>query len=426
MTNTPKFDLSRQAARSLDSADELRHFRNEFFVPEPDLIYMDGNSLGRMPVRSAGRLEEIVRQEWGARLIRSWGEGWYDTPVRIGEKIARLVGADSGQVIVSDSTSVNLFKLVLSALALRPDRSKIVTDNFNFPSDLYILQGCVRLLGGRRALRVVPSQDRVQPDLAALYAAIDEDTALVTLSHVAFKSGYMYDAAAIARRAHAAGALVLWDLSHSAGSVPVDLDAWESDLAIGCTYKYLNGGPGAPAFLYVRQSLQNEAFSPIWGWFGNAVPFKFDLEYAPAPGIRRFLIGTPPILSMLAIEPGVDLLLEVGLDRLRRKSIALTSYLIDLFDACLAPLGFELGSPRQADRRGSHVSIRHPEGYRINRALIEEMNVLPDFREPDNIRLGLAPLYTSFEDVYEAVDRIRRAVVETRYLHFPQSRLSIT
>jgi len=426
MKNPPIFDLSRQAARSLDATDELRHFRDKFFTPDPDLIYMDGNSLGRLPLRTAGCLEEIVHQEWGTRLIRSWGEGWYDAPVRIGEKIARLVGADSGQVIMSDSTSVNLFKLVLSALALRPDRSKIVTDDFNFPSDLYILQGCIQLLGGRCLLQVVPSQDRIQPDLAALYAAIDEDTALVTLAHVAFKSGYMYDAAAIARRAHAVGALILWDLSHSAGSVPVELDAWEADLAIGCTYKYLNGGPGAPAFLYVRQSLQNDALSPIWGWFGDAAPFKFDLEYAPAIGIRRFLIGTPPILSMLAIEPGVDLLLEAGLDRLRRKSVALTSYLIDLFDASLAPLGFELGTPRQAEQRGSHVSIRHPEGYRIDRALIEEMNVLPDFREPDNIRLGLVPLYTSFEDIYEAVDRIRRIVIETRYLHFPQSKLSVT
>ncbi len=424
--NAPQFDGGLSAARSLDSADELSRFRQEFVHADPDLVYMDGNSLGRLPQRSVARINEIVQNEWGARMIRSWGEGWFTAPARIGEKIARLIGAAPGQVVVSDSTTVNLFKLVLAALELRPGRAKIITDDFNFPSDLYVLQSCIRLAGNRHTLQVIPSTGRIAPDLDRLYAEIDDSTALVTLSHVAFKSGYMYAADELARRAHAAGALVLWDLSHSAGSVPVELDAWDTDFAVGCTYKYLNGGPGAPAFLYVRQSLQEAALSPIWGWFGDRAQFKFDLQYAPGPGIQRFLVGTPAALSLLPIEPGVDLLLEAGIQRLRRKSLALSEYLIALFDATLAPLGFELGTPRQPERRGSHVSLRHPEGYRINRALIEEMNVLPDFREPDNIRLGLAPLYTSFEDVYAAVERIHRAVVEKRYLKYPAAKLSVT
>jgi kynureninase len=222
------------------------------------------------------------------------------------------------------------------------------------------------------------------------------------------------------------GALVLWDLSHAVGAVPVELDRWDADLAVGCTYKYLNGGPGAPAFLYVRRALQEEALSPIWGWFGQRSPFAFDLEYEPERGITRFLVGTPPILSLLAVESGLDLILEAGLERIRLKSVRLTSYLVYLVDTVLARLGFALGSPRDPARRGSHVSIRHPEGYRINRALIEEMKVLPDFREPDNIRLGLAPLYTSFVEVWDAVDRIRRVVEGRRYLDYPAHRLPVT
>jgi len=296
----------------------------------------------------------------------------------------------------------------------------------NFPSDLYILQGCVRLLGDCHHLHLVPSADGITVDQQTLFDAMDERTALVTLSHVTFKSGFLYDAAAVTERAHQVGALVLWDLSHSVGAVPVELDRWGVDLAVGCTYKYLNGGPGAPAFLYVRRDLQEEALSPIWGWFGQRSPFDFDLEYEATEGVGRFLVGTPPILSLLAMESALDLLLEAGLERIRRKSVRLTSYLVYLVDTVLAPLGFVLGSPRDPARRGSHVSIRHPEGYRINRALIEEMGVLPDFREPDNIRLGLVPLYTSFAEVWEAVDRIRQVVEEERYLRHPAERLPVT
>jgi kynureninase len=302
----------------------------------------------------------------------------------------------------------------------------IVSDTLNFPSDLYIAQGCIELLGGRHELRLAPSADGMTVDPATLYAAIDEQTALVTLSHVVFKSGFLYDMAAVTARAHEVGALVLWDLSHSAGVVPIELDSWGVDFAVGCCYKYLNGGPGAPAYLYVREGLQAQARSPIWGWFGQQAPFAFELGYRPAAGIDRFLAGTPPMLALLAIEPALDMLLDAGVERMRQKALRLTEYAIELFDAQLAPIGYLLGTPRDANQRGSHVSVRHPEGYRINRALIEELNVLPDFREPDNIRLGLAPLTTSFADVWQAVERLRRAVVDRHYLRYPAERLAVT
>jgi len=413
-------------ARRLDEQDELAPFRDAFVAAEPDLIYLDGNSLGRLPAKTAERVRATVEQEWGQGLIRSWNAGWYEAAARIGDKIGQLIGAGPGQVLVSDSTSVNLFKLVMAALALRPERDWIVSDVLNFPTDLYVLQGCVRLLGGRHRLHLVPSPDGMTADQPAMFAALDKRTALLTLSHVAFKSAYLYDAVEVTKRAHEVGALVLWDLSHSAGAVPIELDRWGVDLAVGCTYKYLNGGPGAPAFLYVRRELQEAALSPIWGWYGRRSPFGFDLDYEQAEGVTRFLVGTPPVLSMQAIEPGLDLILAAGMDRIRSKSVRLTSYLIYLADTVLGPLGFGLGSPRDPDRRGSHVSVRHPEAYRINRALIEEMAVLPDFREPDNIRMGLSPLYTSFADVWAAVDRIRQVVEEERYRRYPLERLPVT
>ncbi|MGD0751422.1 MAG: aminotransferase class V-fold PLP-dependent enzyme, partial [Anaerolineales bacterium] len=255
---------------------------------------------------------------------------------------------------------------------------------------------------------------------------IDDSTALLTLSHVTFKSGYLYDMTALTEMAHHHGALVIWDLSHSAGAVPVELDACNADFAIGCTYKYLNGGPGAPAFLYIRKELQEQVVSPICGWWGQNAPFAFGLDYIPAPGVTRFLTGSQPILSLLAMEAALDPLLEAGLYRLRAKSLLLGEYLIYLSDTLLSPLGFRLGSPRTPERRGSHISLHHPEGYRINQALIEEMNVLPDFREPDNLRLGLTPLYTSFSEVWEGVDRIRQAVAEKRFEKYPTQRLTVT
>ncbi len=419
-------DLSREYAITLDAGDELSGYRSYFHIEDPELIYLDGNSLGRLPSNTASKVKEIIVDEWGNELIRSWGRNWFTAPNRVGEKIAGLIGAGPGQVIVSDSTTVNLFKLAMSALMLRPERKKILTDTLNFPSDIYMLQGCNNILGNKHEIQLLESIDGMMVDTRTVIDAIDEETALVILSHVVFKSGYMYDAKKITDHAHKMGALVLWDLSHSAGSVPVSLDEWEADFAAGCTYKYLNGGPGAPAFLYVNRSLQSTALSPIWGWFGNKNPFNFELQYNPAEGIQRFLCGTPPILSIGAIENGVELLLEIGIGNLRKKSIALSNYLIALSDEILSPLGFVLGTPREIEKRGSHVSLQHEDGYRINLALIEEMKVIPDFREPNNIRLGLTPAYTSFLDVWECINRIQSVITQERYLHFSETRQSVT
>ena len=364
-------------ARERDQQDPLARFRDEFVVDDPELIYFDGNSLGRLPKRTVARVRDLIEAEWGKRLIRGWNESWFTAPQRVGAKVARLLGAQPDEVVVSDSTSVNFFKLAITALKAIPDRRKIVTDDLNFPSDLYVLQGVVKVAGPEYRLELVHSPDGMTVSDDAVSMAMDSDTALATFTHTAFKSGHLYDMAAITEMAHRAGALMLWDLSHSVGAMPLALNACNVDLAVGCTYKYLNGGPGAPAFLYVRRDLQDQLISPIWGWFGQRAPFDMKLDYEPAPGVQRFLAGTPPILSLAAVEPGVDLLLEAGMDRLRAKSVAQTEYLIALWEAMLKPLGVTLNSPRDPNRRGSHVSLGHPEGLRIDRALIEEMSVIP-------------------------------------------------
>ena len=411
-------NLSAAHARQLDAQDPLAAFRERFVITDPELIYLDGNSLGRMPIAAAELAADLVQRQWGDRLIRSWNEGWWEAPQRIGAKIARLIGAHPDEVIVADSTSVNLFKLVITALRARPDRTRILTDDLNFPSDIYVLEGITDLLGGRHRLEIVPSPDGIHGPAQAIADRLDREVALVTLSHTVFKSGYVYDMAGVTQAVHEAGGLMLWDLSHSVGSVPVDLNGAGADFAIGCTYKYLNGGPGAPAFLYVRRDLQERLGNPISGWLGRANPFDFGLDYRPEAGIRRFLTGTPPMLSLALIEPGVDLLLEAGMDRLRAKSVAQTEFLVELWADQLASLGFTLKSPKDARWRGSHVSLGHPDGLAIDLAMINDMQIIPDFRAPDNIRLGIAPLYTRFEDIFEAVQRMARIVAEGVHLPY--------
>lgn len=422
-----EFKNGREFAASLDHADPLRHFREQFIISDPNLIYMDGNSLGRLPRSVPQTVAQVINEEWGKDLIQSWNHGWWDAPTRVGEKVASLVGAAPGQVLVSDTVSTNLFKLCLSSLALRPGRQKIITDTLNFPSDLYVLQGCVKLLGDQQQIIRIGSRDNdVTPDLDRLYDAIDADTALVALSQVVFKSGYLYDVQAITEKAHQMGALVIWDLCHSVGVMPIHLDDWEVDFALGCTYKYLNGGPGSPAFLYVNKRLQEKATSPIWGWWGQNSPFNFDLEYTPADGIKRFQTGTQPLLSLLSLEAALETSLQAGMTAIREKSIQLTEYFTFLFDQVLQPLRFTLGTPRQSARRGSHISLRHPEGYRINRVMIDELSLVPDFRSPDNIRFGLAPLYTTFGEVWEAVDRTRQVVQNRMFEGVPNERRGVT
>lgn len=418
------FALTLAEAIALDAQDDLAAFRQAFVIDDPELIYLDGNSLGRLPRATAALLSDMVTRQWGQRLIRSWNEGWFTLSQRIGGKLARLVGAQPDEVILADSTSVNLYKLTAAALQARPGRRKIVSDDLNFPSDLYIFQGALNHTGW---LQIVPSPDGIHgPPTAALADALNENAALLSLSHTAFKSGYTYDMAAITEIAHAAGALTLWDLSHSVGAVPIDLNGSGVDLAVGCTYKYLNGGPGAPAFLYVRRDLQEQLRQPISGWFGQRNQFALGLHYEAGAGITRFLTGTPPLLSLAAVEPGVDLLVDAGISRLRAKSIQQTEYLIALWQAWLQPLGFSLNSPRDAAQRGSHVSLGHPEAARIDRTLIEQMNVLPDFRRPDNLRLGIASLYTSFQDIYTAMTRLHHVVAEQLYEQYSPEMPDVT
>jgi len=413
-------------AAQLDAQDPLAQFRERFVIADSDLIYMDGNSLGRLPRATLPLAENIITHQWGERLIRSWNEGWFDTPERVGAKIAQLIGAQPDEVIVADSTSINLFKLAVAALRNQYGRLHILTDNLNFPSDLYILQGAIDLLGQQHQLDIVSSPDDIYGPVAELYARLDSQVALLALSHTVFKGGYTYDMAAITKAAHEVGTLVLWDLSHSVGAMPIDVTATQVDLAIGCTYKYLNGGPGAPAFLYIRRDLQERLSNPIAGWMGQKNLFSFEQTYQAATGLRGFLTGTPPVISLSLIETGVDLLLEAGLDKLRAKSEQQSSYLIALWETLLKPLGFSLNSPLDVQQRGSHISLGHTEGLRIDLALLNDMNVLPDFRAPDNIRLGIAPLYTSFHDIHATVMRLQQIVSEKRYEKYPNETPIVT
>jgi kynureninase len=424
--NSTDFELAQQ----LDQHDELASFRDGFVIDDPELIYLDGNSLGRLPKRSVQVMHDAVEKAWGDRLIRVWNDGWINTPTQLGTKIARLIGVEDDEVLVTEATSINLFKLVIAALRAQSDRSGIVSDVFNFPSDLYILEGVIDLLGKGHNLRLIPSEDSISISPEAVSGSIDNDTALVCLTHVAFKSAFMYDMGRVTEQAHDAGALMLWDLSHSVGAVPLNLQDADVDLAVGCTYKYLNGGPGAPAFLYVRRDLQEMLNQPMWGWFAAENPFAFDLSFSPAPDISRFRVGTPPMLSMVAIEPALDIFMDAGIERLREKSVQQTEYLIFLFEQWLLPLGFQLGSPRHASMRGSHVSLRHPESFRICRALIESpppaVRVIPDFRAPDNIRFGITPLYTSFAEIHRALARVKIIVEDNIYKQYSEDRSAVT
>jgi len=420
-------ELSRDYAERLDRDDELAPLREQFVIADEDLLYMDGNSLGRLPRNAAAKAQRLVEHEWGETLIGGWNRGWYEAPLRVGDTIGSLIGAAAGQVAVTDSTSVNLYKLVIAALRLRPGRHRIVTDTLNFPSDYYIIQGAIDLLSAGHDLVRAGSRDGgVTADVDELVRSIDSDTALIVLSHVAFRSGYLYDVQRITQAAHAEGALIIWDLSHSVGALPIELDGCKADFAVGCTYKYLNGGPGAPAFLYVNRALQETAASPIWGWFGRETPFAFDPDYAPARGIVRFLAGTPPILSLLTMEAALEPTVGAGIAAIRRKSVSQTEYLIALIDLLLSPLGFELASPRNPAQRGSHVSVRHNECYRIAQALTAELNVIPDFREPDIIRFGCAPLYTTYVDIWETVQRTRRVIADRLFETYSATRHGVT
>ena len=389
--------------RALDNADPLRDYRRKFSLPS-DVIYLDGNSLGALPAATAPRLEEVVRQEWGMGLIRSWNtHDWIGASRRVGDKIAALIGAQPGEVVVADSTSVSIFKLLMAAIAARPGRKVILSEAGNFPTDLYVAQGITAFLPQISVRAVEPGQ---------MQDAINDDVVAVLLTHVHYKTADKYDMAAITRRAHDCGALMIWDLCHSAGAVEVDLSAADADLAVGCGYKYLNGGPGAPAFLYVAKRLQTQLQSPITGWLGHAAPFAFTGDYSPAPDIGRFLSGTPPILGLTALEIGVDMLTEAPRAPLFEKGQKLCSLFIDLVEQNCA--GIEIATVRDPKVRGSHVSLRHAQGYPIVQALIAE-GVIGDFRAPNILRFGFTPLYLSYADVWRAADILRDVLATGRW-----------
>nr|WP_042183623.1 aminotransferase class V-fold PLP-dependent enzyme [Kibdelosporangium sp. MJ126-NF4]CTQ90316.1 Kynureninase (EC 3.7.1.3) [Kibdelosporangium sp. MJ126-NF4] len=395
-------------ARRLDAEDVLAGLRDRFVpIEDPGVVaYLDGNSLGRPLLSTAERLRELVHREWGSRLIRSWDDGWLALPERIGDELGAVaIGAAAGQVIIADSTSVCLYKTLRAALALRPGRTEIVTDTSNFPTDRFIVASVAGQFG--LAVRWIDSDPMagVRPEDVA--AAVGDRTAAVVLSHVDYRSAVIADMPAITGIVHDSGALVVWDLCHSVGSLPVELDTADVDFAVGCTYKFLNAGPGAPAFLYVNARHHGDFAQPITGWMGAADIFGMTDRYEQAPGIRGALSGTPSILGMAGVEQGVKLVAEAGIDRVRAKAQALGRWTIELADAWLVPLGFTLASPRSDELRGAHVTLRHAEAETLSRALIDN-GVLIDFRNPDGIRFGLSPLTTTFTEVWHAVDHVRR------------------
>ncbi|PJF47269.1 MAG: kynureninase [Chloroflexi bacterium] len=401
---------SRAAAAALDTHDPLAAFRARFYLPE-GVIYLDGNSLGPLPLEAQRRLAQVIAAEWGDGLIRSWNAaGWIALPQRIGDKLARLLGAQPGEVVAGDSTSINLFKALAAALTLRPDRRVIVSERDNFPTDLYMAQGLIELLGGGYTLRLAAADE--------IADAIGADTAVVMLTHVNYRTGRMHDMAEVTQRAQACGALTIWDLAHSAGAVPVDLNGAQADFAVGCGYKYLNGGPGAPAFIFVAQRHQADFRQPLAGWMGHAHPFAFEPDYRPAPGIARALCGTPPVLSLAALECGVDIALEAPMAMVRAKSLALTDLFIAQVEPRCAAHGLRLVTPREPDRRGSQVCFAHPDAFPIMQALIAR-GVIGDFRAPDILRFGFAPLYLRYVDVWDAA-HILAEVLELRTWDRPE------
>lgn len=387
--------MTREDARALDAADPLAPFRDRFDLPD-GVIYLDGNSLGALPRSVPSALADTMQRQWGTRLIRSWNEGWIDAPQRLGAKIAPLIGAAADEVIVGDTTSTHLFKAIVAALRHDPTRRTVVSEAGNFPTDLHIAEGAVACVPGAR-LKVVERD--------ALADALDADTALLLLTHVHYKTSHRFDLTAWTARAHAAGALILWDFSHSVGAIPINLTAAQADLAVGCTYKYLNGGPGAPAFLYVARRHQDALANPISGWMGHAEPFAFQDGYRPAAGMKRWLVGTPSILAMASLEAALDLWTEVDMAAVSAKSAALFAIMADAGAAA----GLVCVSPADPASRGSHISFRHDHAYELTQALIAR-GVIGDFRDPDILRLGLTPLYLSHEDVWQAGEHLRDIV----------------
>ncbi|MCQ1581512.1 kynureninase [Streptomyces parvus] len=419
-----EYGITRAVAEALDTADPLAGYRERFVVTDPGLIYLDGNSLGRLPAATRDHLREVVEVGWGDGLVRSWQE-WIDWGARLGDRLAEhVLGARRGEVVVSDSTSVNLFKLAGAALDEVADRGTVLIDAEDFPTNRYVVQGLTQQRGLR--LRRLGSDLDGGLDLDRLRTALDRDVALVVLSLVSYRSGALQDMARVNEMARSVGARVLWDLSHAAGAVPVELAAAGTDLAVGCTYKYLNGGPGAPAYLYVRRELQERLRQPIWGWYGQREQFAMRPDYDPVDTVERFLVSTPPLLSLAAIEPGLDLVEQAGTAEIRAKGLLLGRLAVDLAESWLVPLGFRLASPRTPERRGSHVSLYHPDAWQICQTLAAEAKVVCDYRVPDRLRIGPSPLYTRFTEIWDAMDRVREVVARGGHRSRPSGLARVT
>jgi kynureninase len=415
-------DVPRAQALALDAADPLADLPRQFVPAEPELVYLDGNSLGRLPLRTAQRVRDFTEHEWGQQLVRGWHH-WERLPLSVGDRIGRSVlGAGEDQVVVTDTITTNLYKAVHAAIDLQPSRRVLVTDARNFPTDRYVLEG----VAAQRGLEVrwVTGDPVHGVAVEHLVDVLDDDVALVSLQHVDYRSGALAQLGRLTKQVHAAGALMLWDLAHSAGSVPVELDAHDVDLAVGCTYKYLNAGPGAPGYLYVNRRLQERMSSPIHGWWSKQDPFAMDEAYRPAGGVARFLSGSPSVLGTLAVDASVSMIEEVGVAALRQRSVALVSFLVALADEHLLPLGFELRSPSDASRRGGHVVLAHPDAYAIGAALVERAHLVPDVRPPDLIRLSPAPTSTTFVEVWDGVARITDLVASRNYEPTPRGRIT--
>ena len=405
MTSDAAPATTRAYAEQLDRDDPLAAYRGEFVTPDDDVVYLDGNSLGRLPKATQARVRQVLDDDWGGHLIRSWEDRWIDLPSRIGDLIGTgLLGADPGETVVGDSTTVSLYKAMSALLDAQPDRRAVVIERDNFPTDRYLVESLAR--GRDLEVRWI---DEAGPDgigLDQVKPLLDGEVAFVVLSQVDYRSAAITDVAAITEATHEIGAFALWDLCHSVGSIPIDLHRDQVDVAIGCTYKYLNGGPGSPSFTYVRADLQPRLSQPIWGWWGRAEKFEMAQGYQPEADLRSWLSGTPSVLSLSAIEPSVQMIVDAGIDAIRAKSVQLTGLGVALYDAWLAPLGVQLASPRDPDRRGSHLTVIHPNAKNAMVALTAQ-DVLPDFRQPDGIRLGLAPLTTRFVDVHDGMARLR-------------------
>ena len=401
----------REHAENLDATDVLAPFRDRYLPQTAEVVaYLDGNSLGR-PLRSiAAGWADLAEHQWAGRLIRGWTEGWMELPEVVGDELAAVaLGAAAGQTVLADSTTVNFYKAMRAALNLRPGRTTMVIDRDNFPTNRYVAESLAADLG--LTLEWLTGSDAGGITAEDVAASLTKDTAVLTLSHVAYRSGYLADAKAITAAAHAVGALVVWDLCHSVGCVPIELDEWDVDFAVGCTYKFVGAGPGAPAFAYVNARHHPELRQPIWGWLGRENPFEMEQGYRPAPGIRSMISGTPSIPGILAVRQGARVIGEAGIEAIRAKALALTEMVVALTDEWLVPLGFGLGSPRDGSRRGGHVSITRADARALCQQLINA-GVLPDFRAPDAIRIGLSPLPASFTEVWDAMSVIRRLAAE--------------